>query len=90
VTLPVLVSYGQQLLPGALRIANGLTMGVTWAVASPIAVGAVELFEPIGQPTAAFYAFAGIAGASSGLCIWLPQGDEQMAIESARAGSTSD
>jgi FSR family fosmidomycin resistance protein-like MFS transporter len=89
VTLPVLVSYGQQILPGAQRIANGLTMGVTWAVASPIAAGAVEWSERIEQPTGAFYAFAGIIVASSVLCIWLPDSNDETAPQSPPARNTS-
>jgi MFS transporter, FSR family, fosmidomycin resistance protein len=72
VALPVLVSLGQQLLPDGQRIASGLTMGATWGLASPVAAGAIELFDRLGQPAAAFYALAGILAASSALCFALP------------------
>jgi FSR family fosmidomycin resistance protein-like MFS transporter len=71
VALPVLVSLGQQLLPDGQRIASGLTMGATWGLASPVAAGAIELFDRLGQPAAAFYALAGILAASSALCFAL-------------------
>lgn len=67
VTLPMLVSFGQQLLPHGQRVASGLMMGVTWAFASPIAVGTIELFERLEHPDNAFYAFAGLLGVSSAL-----------------------
>ncbi len=73
ITLPVLVSFGQQLLPNGQRIASGLTMGVTWGLASPVAAGTIELFDHLGQPAAAFYVFAGTLIASSLLCFCLPR-----------------
>lgn len=72
VTLPMLVSFGQQLLPHGQRLASGLMMGVTWAIASPIAVGTIELFEHLQSPASSLYAFGTILGLSSGLCCLLP------------------
>jgi MFS transporter, FSR family, fosmidomycin resistance protein len=73
VTLPMLVSFGQQLLPHRQRIASGLMMGVTWAVASPIAAGTIEFFEHLDCPVNSLYAFGAILGASSALCCFLPR-----------------
>jgi hypothetical protein len=64
--------FGQQLLPHRQRIASGLMMGVTWAVASPIAAGTIELFEHLDCPVDSLYAFGAILGASSALCCCLP------------------
>ncbi len=74
-TLPMLVSCGQQLLPRGQRIASGLTMGVTWGLASPVAAGTIELFDRLGRPAAAFYVFAGLIVASSLLCAGLPRSE---------------
>lgn len=67
-TLPMLVSFGQQLLPHGQRIASGLTMGVTWAVASPLAASTIEFFEHLQCPADSLYAFGAILGVSSALC----------------------
>lgn len=72
VTLPILVSFGQQLLPHRQRVASGLTMGVTWALASPIAAGTIEFFEHLECPANSLYVFGAILAASSALCIRLP------------------
>lgn len=72
VTLPMLVGFGQRLLPHGQRIASGLMMGVTWAVASPLAAGTIELFEHIQRPAYSFYSFAAVLGVSSALCFGLP------------------
>jgi FSR family fosmidomycin resistance protein-like MFS transporter len=71
-TLPLLVACGQEMLPQGQRVASGLTMGVTWGLASPLAVGTVELFDRLNRPAGAFYVFAGVAAASSFLCVGLP------------------
>ena len=34
VTMPVYISYGQQLLPHGQRVASSITMGVSWGIAS--------------------------------------------------------
>lgn len=71
-TMPVLVSYGQQLLPEGQRVASSLTMGVTWGLAGAAVAGTMALLNRIGQPSAAFYLFAGGVVVSSVLCAWLP------------------
>jgi FSR family fosmidomycin resistance protein-like MFS transporter len=72
ISLPVLISFGQQLMPSSPRIASSITMGVSWGIGG----GAVSLillfcawsarYEP------AFPIFAVATLASSVLCIWLP------------------
>lgn len=81
VTFPLLVSCGQQLLPRGQRIASGLTMGLTWGLASPLAIGTIDLFERLQQPAASFYVFAGLAAMSSLMCFVLAR----PAIEPAAA-----
>ena len=71
-TLPLLVSCGQEILPQGQRVASGLTMGVTWGLASPLAAGTIELFDRLHRPADAFYVFAAVAAASSALCLELP------------------
>jgi FSR family fosmidomycin resistance protein-like MFS transporter len=85
VTFPLLVSCGQQLLPRGQRIASGLTMGVTWGLASPVAISTIDLFERWRQPAASFYVFAGLAAASSLMCLALARA----AIEPAAAQSAA-
>lgn len=85
VTLPMLVSFGQQLLPDGQRLASGLMMGVTWAIASPIAAGTVELFEHLQRPGSAVYAFGAILVASSALCHLLPAGKDAPAVAPSSA-----
>jgi len=84
VTLPLVVSRGQELLPDGQRIASGLTMGLTWGLASPVAIGTIDLFERLGQPAASFYAFAGVSIASSAICFALPRrAAEPIALQNA-------
>lgn len=85
VTFPLLVSCGQQLLPRGQRIASGLTMGLTWGLASPLAIGTIDLFERWRQPAASFYVFAGLAATSSLMCFALAPG----AIKPAAAQSAA-
>ncbi|MEX2119153.1 MAG: MFS transporter [Pirellulales bacterium] len=72
VTTPVLVSYGQQLLADAQRVANSITMGVTWAVGSAVVAATMAVANHLGRPEAAFYAFAGCSFAAACVCTWLP------------------
>lgn len=45
VTMPVFISYGQQMLPHHPRAASSITMGVSWGTAGIIAGGAVKLLS---------------------------------------------
>lgn len=72
IALPVLISYGQQLMPDSQRIASSITMGVSWGVGG----GVVSIILAIGKWTGhfepAFLIFAAATALSSFLCIWLP------------------
>lgn len=69
---PVLISYGQQLLPEGPRVASSLTMGVTWSVGSMIVAGAMVAFRAWDRPDWAVYTFAAGGVLSSLLCWGLP------------------
>jgi len=72
IALPVLISYGQQLMPDSQRIASSITMGVSWGVGG----GVVSIILAVGKWTGhfepAFIVFAVATALSSFLCIWLP------------------
>ena len=73
ISLPVLISLGQQLMPSSPRIASSITMGVSWGIGG----GAVALILLVcvwlqGYESA-FPIFAVATLASSVLCIWLPR-----------------
>ena len=70
--MPVLIGYGQQLLPHAQRIASSLTMGVTWGLGGIIVAGVMAPMNERGSPQDAIYLFAGCAALSSLLSIYLP------------------
>ncbi len=72
ITLPVLISYGQQLLPEGQRVASSLTMGVTWGfggAAVALLMHAADQWWPL---QATFYIFAAASIVSSALSFWLP------------------
>ena len=72
ISLPVLISFGQQLMPSSPRIASSITMGVSWGIGGAavslilLVCGWLVRFEP------AFPTFAVATLVSSILCIWLP------------------
>jgi FSR family fosmidomycin resistance protein-like MFS transporter len=72
-TMPILVSFGQQLLPEGARTASSLTMGVTWGVGGMIVAALMSAFNRVHQPELAFAVFAGACLLSSLICAWLPQ-----------------
>ncbi len=69
---PVLISYGQQLLPEGPRVASSLTMGVTWGLGSIVVAGLLVLFRQWERPDWAIYTFATGGALSSLLCFGLP------------------
>jgi FSR family fosmidomycin resistance protein-like MFS transporter len=69
---PVLISYGQQLLPEGPRVASSLTMGVTWGIGSMIVAATMIVFRDWGRPDWAIYTFAAGGAISSLLCFALP------------------
>jgi FSR family fosmidomycin resistance protein-like MFS transporter len=72
ISLPVLISFGQQLMPGSPRIASSITMGVSWGVGGGIVSLILLACQFAGRFDFAFYAFAVATTFSSFLCIWLP------------------
>ncbi len=72
-TLPILVSYGQRLLPEGQRVASSITMGVTWGLGGAVVAGTMTLCNRALRPDVAFLVFAAGAFASSVLCAWLPE-----------------
>lgn len=72
VSLPVLISFGQQLMPGSPRIASSITMGVSWGVGGGIVSIILAACQFAGRFDIAFHVMAVAATASSVLCIWLP------------------
>ncbi|HEX5106361.1 MAG TPA: MFS transporter [Pirellulaceae bacterium] len=72
ISLPVLISYGQQLLPGSQRIASSITMGVSWGLGGGIVAIILAVCQSSGRFDLAFHLFAGATALSSLLCIWLP------------------
>jgi FSR family fosmidomycin resistance protein-like MFS transporter len=71
-TLPILVSYGQQLLPEGQRTASSITMGVTYGFGGMIVAMAMAVSSRLHWPELPFAAFAVACLLSSLLCAWLP------------------
>jgi FSR family fosmidomycin resistance protein-like MFS transporter len=76
-TLPVLISYGQQLLPEGQRTANSISMGVTWGLGGTILALVLAAVAPETHPMLVFTFFAIVLVASSLCCIWLPAPSER-------------
>jgi FSR family fosmidomycin resistance protein-like MFS transporter len=71
-TLPILVSYGQRLMPEGQRVASSITMGVTWGLAGALVAVTMAGCNHALRPDLAFVVFAAGALLSSVLCAWLP------------------
>ncbi len=71
-TLPILVSYGQQLLPEGQRTASSITMGVTYGLGGLIVAAAMAASSRLHRPELPFATFAVACFLSSLLCAWLP------------------
>lgn len=82
ISLPVLISYGQQLMPDSQRIASSITMGVSWGVGGGIVSIVLAVCQYAQRYDAAFVVFALATALSSFLCIWLP------AVPAPRASGT--
>jgi FSR family fosmidomycin resistance protein-like MFS transporter len=72
ISLPVLISFGQQIMPDSQRIASSITMGVSWGVGGGVVAIILAACQYLDRFDVAFYAFAAATAASSALCIWLP------------------
>jgi FSR family fosmidomycin resistance protein-like MFS transporter len=75
VALPVLISYGQQVLPDGQRVASSITMGVSWGAGGLVVAAVMFGLEHLGERNLAFAVFAAAASLSSVLCAWLPRTD---------------
>ncbi len=72
VTMPVYISYGQQLLPHGQRVASSITMGVSWGIGGGAVALAMGYFQAIDALASIFFVFAAASASSSLLCHWLP------------------
>ena len=73
ITLPVLISYGQRLLPKSQRMASSLTMGVTWGIASGILAGTMAVLKSWDRVEWSLPLFASALVVSAVLSALLPQ-----------------
>ena len=91
ISLPVLVSRGQELMPDSPRIASSITMGVSWGVGGGVVSIILFTCKYGGRFEPAFAAFAVATLASSVLCAWLPEtgiADELSKAAEPASGST--
>jgi len=72
VTLPVLVSYGQHLLPDGQRLASSLTMGVCFGLGGLIIAGSMSVLQPLQAMGWMFALFAVASVLSSLVSLTLP------------------
>ncbi|MCA9143934.1 MAG: MFS transporter [Planctomycetaceae bacterium] len=72
VTMPVYISYGQQLLPHGQRVASAITMGVSWGIGGGIVAAALWICLRTESLPMIFGFFSLAALASSVLCYFLP------------------
>ena len=73
ITMPVFISYGQQLLPAGQRVASSITMGVSWGLAGGVTAAAMRVFRMLDALDAIFWFFAACSLASSLFCWGLPR-----------------
>ncbi len=72
VTMPVYISYGQQLIPHGQRVASAITMGVSWGIGGGIVATVMWLCLEYVSLSSIFGFFALAAILSGGLCYFLP------------------
>jgi FSR family fosmidomycin resistance protein-like MFS transporter len=72
ISLPVLISYGQQLMPESQRIASSITMGVSWGIGGGLVSIVLAWCRATGRFEPAFVVLGLATAISSVLCIWLP------------------
>jgi len=72
VTMPVYISYGQQLLPHGQRVASAITMGVSWGIGGGIVAAVLWVCMKYDSISSIFAFFAVAAILSGGLCYFLP------------------
>ena len=69
---PILVGYGQRVLPHGQRVASAITMGVSWGIGGLVVAALMGAVNHLGRPHWAFGAFALATAASCLLCVALP------------------
>src|SRR5262245_25777858 len=89
ISLPVLISYGQQLMPHSQRIASSLTMGVSWGVGGGIVSLILAISKYAGDYQLPFVVFALASAVSSVLCFWLPPAGEPVTSEQLAIAETA-
>lgn len=72
VTMPVYISYGQQLLPHGQRFASAITMGASWGIGGAIVASSLWICLRSDSLSMIFGFFSLAALASSALCYFLP------------------
>ncbi len=72
VTMPVYISYGQQMLPHGQRVASAITMGVSWGIGGGIVAFVLWICMKYNSLSSIFGFFALAAILSGGLCYFLP------------------
>ncbi len=72
VTMPVMVGYGQRLMPGAQRVASSITMGVSWGLGGVVVAATTAACNHVGRPELAGFAYAAASLAAGLLCFGLP------------------
>jgi FSR family fosmidomycin resistance protein-like MFS transporter len=82
-TMPILVGYGQRLMPEGQRVASSITMGVTWGLGGAIVAGMMTVVNRLQRPDLAFPAFAAACVLSSLCCVWLPEPAAKVAGQAA-------
>jgi FSR family fosmidomycin resistance protein-like MFS transporter len=72
-TMPILVGYGQRLMPEGQRVASSITMGLTWGIGGMAVALIMTNVNRVGRPDLAFLIFAVSCIGSSVCCAWLPE-----------------
>jgi len=72
VTMPVFISFGQQIIPHRRRVANSLTMGVSWGISGAVVALLLGILQELDSVELIYWAFAFSAITSSILCRYLP------------------
>ena len=73
---PVMVGYGQRLLPRGQRVASSITMGVTYGLAGVLVAGLLAAFQRADCPERVFDLFAVTVALSCLLCVRLREPEE--------------
>ena len=77
---PVLIGYGQRLLPEGQRIASAITMGVSWGIGGLLVSALMGTLNYLEQPLLAFPIFGVAVALSSLLCFGLPKPTAEVVV----------